>query len=120
MIDDVVEDVERDSSEEVESPSTMCVYIYMSCILLKLYIFINFNFIQTLFFKLNCLMNINTHLHLIFICAYGINIDVEVSKNAETNIYGDKNADHVIRYHVKVIIEKFFKDESLAFQAQSL
>ena len=49
MIDDVVEDVERDSNEEVESPSSM--YIYMSCVLLKLYIFINFNFIPTLFFN---------------------------------------------------------------------
>ena len=37
MIEDV-ENVERNSSEETESPD---MYIYVECVLLKLYIFIN-------------------------------------------------------------------------------
>ena len=39
MIEDV-ENVERNSSEEIESPT---MYIYVECVLLKLYIFINFS-----------------------------------------------------------------------------
>ena len=38
MVEDV-ENVERNSSEEIESPG---MYIYVECVLLKLYIFINF------------------------------------------------------------------------------
>ena len=37
-IEPMIEDVERNSSEEIESP---CMYMYVECILLKLYIFIN-------------------------------------------------------------------------------
>ena len=37
MIEDV-ENVERNSSEEIESPD---MFIYVECVLLKLYIFIN-------------------------------------------------------------------------------
>ena len=37
MIDDVVEDVERDSSEEVESPFGM--YIYVVCIIEIIHIY---------------------------------------------------------------------------------
>jgi len=38
-------------------------------------------------------------------------------ENVDTNVNGDKKADHIIRYRFKVIIEKFFKDESVTFQA---
>ena len=31
-----------------------------------------------------------------------------------------KKVDHIIRYRVKIIIENFFKDESVTFQAQIL
>lgn len=41
-------------------------------------------------------------------------------KNLDADIYGDKKANHVIGYHVNVIIDKFFKDESVTFQAQIL
>jgi len=65
-------------------------------------------------------MNIYTHLHLIFICRDEINIDDEISENVGTNIYGDIKDDHVIRYRVKLIVERFFKDESVTVQAQIL
>jgi len=62
-------------------------------------------------------MNVYTHLHLIFICTDEINIDDETLENVGTDIYRDKNVDHIVRYHVKVITGKFFNDESVTFQA---
>ena len=41
-------------------------------------------------------------------------------KNVDTNTYGYKKVDHVIRYRVKCIIDMFFKDENVAVQAQIL
>jgi len=39
-------------------------------------------------------------------------------ENVDTGTYGDKNVDHVIWYCVKLIIDKFFKDENVTVQAQ--
>ena len=41
-------------------------------------------------------------------------------ENVDTYTYGDKKYDHVIRYRVKHIIDMFFKDENVAFQAHIL
>ena len=41
-------------------------------------------------------------------------------ENVDTHTYEDKKVDHVIRYRVKFIIDTFFKDESVAVQAQIL
>ena len=41
-------------------------------------------------------------------------------ENVDTNTYGDKKADHVIRYRVNHIIDSFFKDETVTVQAQML
>ena len=41
-------------------------------------------------------------------------------ENVDTDTYGDKKVDHVIRYHVKCIIDMFFKDENVGNQAQLL
>lgn len=41
-------------------------------------------------------------------------------KNVDADTYGDKKANHVIQYHVKRIIDMFFKDENMAVQAQIL
>ena len=65
-------------------------------------------------------MNIYTHLHFIFICIDEINIDDEMLENVDTDIYGDKKADHVIQYRAKLIMDRFFKDEGVTVQAQIL
>ena len=49
-----------------------------------------------------------------------INVDYEMSENVDTETYGDKKDDHIIRYRVKKIIDMFFKDENVAIQAQIL
>ena len=57
---------------------------------------------------------------MILICTDEININDEMLENVDTDIYGDKKADHVIWYRVKLIIDMFFKDENVAVQAQIL
>jgi ABC-type ATPase with predicted acetyltransferase domain len=49
-----------------------------------------------------------------------INIDDEMLKNVDTYKFGEKKPDHIIRYHVKNMYNTFFKDESIATQAQLL
>ena len=58
-------------------------------------------------------------MHLIFIFRDEININDEKLKNVDTKIYGEKK-DHVIWYHVKLVIERLFKYESVIVQAQIL
>lgn len=41
-------------------------------------------------------------------------------ENVGIDIYGDKKYYHLIQYRVKLIIERFFKDESVTIQAQIL
>ena len=41
-------------------------------------------------------------------------------ENVNTHTYGDKEANNVIQYRVKRIIDMFFKDENVIFQAQIL
>ena len=87
------------------------MYIYVECVLLKFYIFIN------LIIYWIC----KTHfVHLILICTNEINIDDEMLENVDTNTYGNKKVDHVIQYRVKCIIDVFFKDENVAVQAKIL
>ena len=41
-------------------------------------------------------------------------------ENVGTHTYGDKKADHVIRYHFKCIFDTYFIKENVAVQAQIL
>ena len=41
-------------------------------------------------------------------------------ENVDADTYGVKKLYHVIRYHVKHIIDMFFKDENVAIQTQIL
>ena len=41
-------------------------------------------------------------------------------ENVDTHTHGDKKVDHVIWYRVNHIISSFFKDETVAVQAQML
>ena len=43
-----------------------------------------------------------------------------MSENVDTHTYGDKNPDHVIRYRVDRIFEKYFLNERVTVQAQML
>lgn len=65
-------------------------------------------------------MNIYTHLYLILICIDENNIDGEMLQNDDIDTYGDKKANHFIWYHVKLIIDKFFKYGTVIVQAQIL
>ena len=66
-------------------------------------------------------MNIYTHfVHLIHICTDEINIDDEMLENVDTQTYGDKRVDHVIRDRVKCIFDMYFIKENVAIQAQML
>lgn len=44
----------------------------------------------------------------------------DVRKCWHWHIWREKKPDYVIRYHVKVIIDKFFEDESVTYQGQIL
>jgi ABC-type ATPase with predicted acetyltransferase domain len=59
-------------------------------------------------------------LNYIEIYAGDINIDDEMLENVDTEKFGDKKPDHVIRYRVEMIYDKYFKNESVATQAQIL
>ena len=41
-------------------------------------------------------------------------------ENVDTHTYGDKKPDHVIRYRVNCIFEKYFLNERVTVQAQML
>ena len=41
-------------------------------------------------------------------------------ENVDTHTYGDKKPDHVIRYRVNYIFEKYFLNERVTVQAQML
>ena len=41
-------------------------------------------------------------------------------ENVDTHTYGDKKADHYIRYRVNRIFEKYFINENVTVQAQML
>ena len=41
-------------------------------------------------------------------------------ENVDTHTYGDKRADHVIRYHVRHIFDTYFIKENVTVQAKML
>ena len=41
-------------------------------------------------------------------------------ENVDTHTYGDKKPNHIIRYHVDRIFEKYFLNERVTVQAQML
>ena len=62
-----------------------------------------------------------THfVYLILICTDEMNIDDEMLENVDSDTYGDKKADHVIRYRVYHIIDLFFKNEIVVVQTKLL